>query len=90
MVNSGSPTPHGYSPGVWRMVGRGMELGAIIGGLTYLGHLGDERFGTGPWLMLTGALLATIGGCYNLAKSMLWPEKHKTVPGESKTPKGEK
>lgn len=90
MINSGPPTPHGYSPGVWQMVGRGMELGAIIGGMTYLGYLGDERFGTGPWLMLAGALLATIGGCYNLAKSMFKPGKRKALAGESKPQKGRK
>jgi F0F1-type ATP synthase assembly protein I len=87
MATSGSPTPHGYDPGVWRMVGRGVELGAIIGGLTYLGYLGDERFATGPWLMLAGALLATVGGSYNLAKTMLWPDKRKASTGASRPEK---
>ncbi len=59
------------------MIGRGMEVGAVIGGLTYLGYLGDERYGTGPWLALTGTLMATVGGCYNLAKDMLYPKKRK-------------
>jgi hypothetical protein len=65
----------GYGPNAWRMIGRGIELGAIIGGATFLGHLGDERWDTGPWLTLSGALLATVGGCYNLAKDMLFPKK---------------
>ncbi len=77
MAKSGPQTPYGYSPSAWRMIGRGMELGAIIGGLTLLGHWGDQRFDTGPWLMLTGAVLATLGGSYNLAKDMLFPAQRK-------------
>jgi len=57
------------------MIGRGMELGAIIGGLTYVGYLGDEHYGTGPWLTLTGAVLATVGGSYNLVKEVLFPPR---------------
>ena len=72
---SGSPTPRGYGPGAWQMIGRGLELGMIIGGLTYLGYLGDERFDTGPWLTLAGALLAMIGGSYNIAKGMFKPKR---------------
>ena len=68
-------SPYGYSPSAWRMIGRGIEVGAIIGGLTYLGYLGDEQWETGPWLTLAGALLAMIGGSYNLAKDMMFPKK---------------
>jgi Putative F0F1-ATPase subunit Ca2+/Mg2+ transporter len=75
MAKSGPQSPYGYSPGAWRMIGRGMEMGAVIGGLTYVGYLGDERFGTGPWLTLSGAALATVGGSYNLAKGMLFPAR---------------
>ncbi len=77
MVKKGRPSPYGYSPSAWRMIGRGIEVGAIIGGLTYVGYLGDEKFGTDPWLTLAGALLATLGGTYNLAKDMLYPPKRK-------------
>lgn len=77
MAKKSRPTGLGYGPDVWRMVGRGIELGAIIGGLTFLGHLGDQRFDTGPWLTLAGAVLATVGGSYNLAKDMLMPIKRK-------------
>jgi F0F1-type ATP synthase assembly protein I len=75
MAKKRRQTPYGYSPSAWRMMGRGMEVGVIIGGLTYVGHLGDQRFDTGPWLTLAGALLAMIGGSYNLAKDMLYPKK---------------
>ncbi len=75
MAKKGPTSPYGYSPSAWRLVGRGMEVGLIIGVLTYLGHLGDQRFETGPWLTLTGALLGMVGGVYNLAKDMLFPKK---------------
>lgn len=82
MAKKRQSAPYGYSPSAWRLIGRGMELGVIIGGLTFLGHLGDERFGTGPWLMFAGAVLATVGGSYNLVKDMLLPKK-RTPPGPS-------
>lgn len=75
MAKSKPPSPMGYSPSAWKMIGRGLELGAIIGGMTYLGHLGDEYWGTGPWLTLCGALMATLGGSYNLVKEMLFPPR---------------
>ncbi len=75
MAKKGQQSPYGYSPSAWRMIGRGMELGLVIGGLTYVGYLGDEWLDTGPWLMLAGALMATVGGSYNLAKDMLYPKK---------------
>ena len=77
----------------------GLELGLIIGGLTFLGYLGDKRWGTEPWLALTGALLSTLGGCYNLIKEaakMPTPgskananpdqRKHNTTPPENASP----
>lgn len=78
MVKKHRPAPYGYSPSAWRLIGRGIELGLIIGGLTYLGHLGDGHWGTGPWLAFSGAVLGTIGGSYNLAKDVLFPKKSKT------------
>ncbi len=86
MAKKRQPAPYGYSPSAWRLIGRGMELGLIIGGLTYLGHLGDERWGTGPWLTLAGAVLATMGGSYNLVKGMLFtkyrPLSHGNEPDD--------
>jgi len=75
MAKSKPPSPYGYGPSAWRLIGRGIELGLIIGGLTFLGHLADQWWGTEHWLALTGALLATVGGSYNLAKDVLFPRK---------------
>ena len=83
MVNKRKRAPYGYSPSAWKLIGRGIELGLIIGGLTYLGHLGDERWGTGPWLMLVGAVLATLGGSYNIVKDMLFPKKGNPPPRDT-------
>ena len=55
-------------PTTTRLVARGLELGLLIGGLGYAGHWLDGRYGTGPYLALTGISLAMVGGCYNLAK----------------------
>ncbi len=84
MAKKRGSSPYGYSPSAWRMAGRGMELGLIIGGLTFLGHLGDQKWGTGPWLTLAGAILATVGGSYNLVKDMLFPRKRK--PSDQEKP----
>ena len=58
-----------------RLLGMGLELGLLIGGLAYLGHWLDNRYGTGPWLAFTGVMLAMVGGTYNLAKLLLKPTK---------------
>ena len=60
-----------FGPSPWKLMGMGLELGAIIGGLTFLGHLADRKLGTHPWLAFAGAMLATAGGTYNLAKEVL-------------------
>lgn len=67
-------------------MGMGLELGLIIGGLTFLGYLGDKRWGTEPWLALAGALISTIGGCYNLIKEAAKMPTPGNTPG-SKEPK---
>lgn len=69
---------HGYDPGTWRLMGMGLELGALIGGVTYLGHLADVKWGTHPWLAASGAILSTVGGCYNIAKAILKPRKSRS------------
>lgn len=38
-------------------LGLGLEMGLTVAGLTWLGHYLDERWGTAPWLLLTGGLV---------------------------------
>lgn len=64
-----------FGPTPWRVMGMGMELGVLIGVLTFLGYLGDQRWDTEPWLALTGALLSTVGGVYNLSKEVMKSSK---------------
>lgn len=51
-----------------RALGIGLELSVVIGGFSYGGYWLDERWGTGPWLLLTGVLIGTLGGGWHAAK----------------------
>lgn len=46
----------------------GMELGLVVAGLALAGWWADGRWGTRPWLMLTGLAAGLIGGTYNVWK----------------------
>jgi len=46
----------------------GMELSIVIGGLGFVGHWLDERWGTDPWLLLTGLMVGTFGGSWHTIK----------------------
>ena len=49
-------------------LGIGIELSALIGGFAYGGYWLDERWGTGPWLLLVGVCLGTFGGGWHALK----------------------
>lgn len=51
-----------------RALGIGLELSMVIGGMTYGGYWLDERWGTGPWLMLLGVCLGIFGGGWHAMK----------------------
>lgn len=56
----------------------GAQIAGTLAGLTLLGYWLDGRFGTRPWLMLAGIVLAFLGiGAllYRLAKQTAKPEK---------------
>ena len=83
----------GVDPQTWRLAARGLELGLLIGGMGYGGYWLDQRWGTDPYLALSGVLLAMIGGCYNLAKdagALPWspppPPPPPTPPPTTKRP----
>jgi F0F1-type ATP synthase assembly protein I len=65
--------PQDRKPGTeWmKLSGLGVELAAAIGGFTLAGYFWDRHFGTGPWGVLTGAILGLIGGMYNLIRQSL-------------------
>lgn len=69
----GVPVPQERKPGTeWmKLSGLGIELAAAIGGFTLAGYFWDRHFGTGPWGVLTGAILGLIGGMYNLIRQSL-------------------
>jgi F0F1-type ATP synthase assembly protein I len=54
-----------------RLSGIGFELAAAVAGFTLTGYWWDRHFGTGPWGVLTGAVLGLVGGMYNLIRKSL-------------------
>ncbi|MFO1463110.1 MAG: AtpZ/AtpI family protein [bacterium] len=52
--------------------GVGFQLAASVVGGLLLGGYADKRWGTGPWLTMTGLILGAIGGFYNLIKILNW------------------
>lgn len=55
-----------YAFGVYGALG--FQIGAAIGVGTFGGQWLDEKFGTSPWLMLTGVLLGCGVGGVSLVK----------------------
>ncbi len=53
---------------LWSIGGMGLELAGAIVLLGLLGWWLDRRYGTGPWLALTGAMIGIIGGGYNFIR----------------------
>lgn len=71
-----------------KALGIGIELTMVIGGLAYGGHWLDQKWGTDPWLLLTGVILGTFGGGWHAMKMAnggklpdlgLTPKKKKSV-----------
>jgi ATP synthase protein I len=57
--------------------GVGLQLAAAVVGGLLLGHYLDGRFQTHPWLAMTGLLLGSVGGFYNLIKILIWNQQRK-------------
>lgn len=51
-----------------KALGIGLELTMVIGGLAYGGHWLDQKWDTGPWLLLTGVIIGTLGGSWHAMK----------------------
>ncbi len=62
----------------WGVYGAlGFQLAAMVIGGLLLGHWIDRRFETTPWLTLTGLIIGSIGGFYNLIRIARWREERK-------------
>jgi hypothetical protein len=57
--------------GLWRWTGFGVEFIGVMGLFTYVGRWADQKFGTGPWLMVAGFFIAFIGMIYLVIKETL-------------------
>ena len=51
-----------------KALGIGLELSMVIGGMAYGGHWLDERYDTGPWMLLIGVCVGTLGGGWHAMK----------------------
>ncbi len=53
----------------------GIQLAAsVVAGLAF-GNYIDKQIGTSPWLALSGTILGTAGGIWNLVRILKWDEK---------------
>jgi len=57
--------------------GVGFQLAASVVGGLLLGNFLDQRWGTSPWLAMSGLILGSIGGFYNLLKILDWKQRRK-------------
>lgn len=57
--------------------GVGFQLAASVVGGLLIGNFLDHRWGTAPWLAMSGLILGSIGGFYNLLKILDWNQKRK-------------
>ncbi|HEX8914987.1 MAG TPA: AtpZ/AtpI family protein [Humisphaera sp.] len=49
-----------------RLAGIGVEFVAAVGVFAGLGWYADTKFGTSPWLLITGCGLGFVGGLWNM------------------------
>lgn len=50
----------------------GFQLAATVVGGLFLGSWLDKKLGTLPWLTITGLVIGSIGGFYNLIRILNW------------------
>jgi len=77
------PSKHSYrktgldNASPYRIMGMGVELVAVILGMTFTGYLIDANFDTKPWGTAIGSMLGVIVGCYNITKEAFRMQKRK-------------
>ncbi len=57
--------------------GVGFQLAASVVGGLLLGGYADKRWGTSPWLTMTGLIFGAVGGFYNLIKILNWNQNRR-------------
>jgi len=57
--------------------GLGFQLSASVVVGLFLGHYLDGKWGTSPWLAVTGLILGAVGGFYNLFRVLSLRENKK-------------
>lgn len=55
----------------YQYTGASTSLVAAVGLFTWLGVVGDRKFGTSPWLTLLGAVVGMTGGFISFFKTVL-------------------
>ncbi|PIR17043.1 MAG: hypothetical protein COV46_05910 [Deltaproteobacteria bacterium CG11_big_fil_rev_8_21_14_0_20_49_13] len=61
-----------YIFGLYGMVGIQLAISVVVG--LAFGNYIDGKIGTSPWLAITGTILGTVGGMWNLVKILKWNE----------------
>ncbi|MGH7830414.1 MAG: AtpZ/AtpI family protein [Candidatus Binatia bacterium] len=57
--------------------GVGFQLAASVVGGLLIGHYLDKRWDTSPWLAMTGLVIGSAGGFYNLLKILDWNQRRR-------------
>ncbi len=60
----------GSSPPAWAYVGLGLEIALPVALGAYAGYRLDRLWNTGPWMLLTGAILGIAVAFYLLFRSV--------------------
>ncbi|MBI1909803.1 MAG: AtpZ/AtpI family protein [Deltaproteobacteria bacterium] len=61
--------------GIYGAVGFQLAI-TVVAGLM-IGAYFDKKWGSSPWLTLTGLLIGSIGGFYNLIRLLTWKNNRK-------------
>lgn len=77
-------------PEVMRLANSGLELVAAVVSLLLLGYWVDYQFGTGPWGLLTGAIVGIVGGLYNMVRKAVHETFQPAPPKENQASETQK
>ncbi len=62
-----------YTFGLYGAVGIQLAASVVVG--LMFGNYIDEKLGTSPWLAVTGTVLGTVAGIWNLVRILNWNER---------------